>query len=184
MAFAVDFIARQAIKMSLQSYELELLSTSLPIASPSSQPQQDLDPVTLSVLGHLRSSNYKAALAESLCALAPLSSNDAEIESTSDWFDALSSAVRRQLGQATNDGAAPAQRLLLAAVSSLYIFTQANLTGPALPEDHLPECPFDLLHPEDGNGSSASPVTASTNGGDGNEASAGFGRDSMSPGDR
>ncbi|KAL4448097.1 hypothetical protein ABPG75_005316 [Micractinium tetrahymenae] len=144
----------------------------------------------------LEQGDYAGALAAALrsaWAAGGGANGDAAPESTPDWFEAAAGVLQRVLtGPAASVTAA--EELLLAAVAALCLFTQANLAGPALP---LPECPFDWLDPaaeqdwaerrraeqarHEGSGDAGADGSSSSTAA---ESSAGFGRDSTSPGDR
>ncbi|EFN57654.1 hypothetical protein CHLNCDRAFT_142791 [Chlorella variabilis] len=131
----------------------------------------------------LQRGDYAGALLAALRACweaAGNGSSSAAPESTPDWFEAAAAAFKRLLTSGpTGAQVAAAEQLLVAAVAALYLFTQANLSGPAT---SLPECPFDwideqaaavwLQQLQDG----SSPRAGASG--------AGFGRDSTGPGDR
>jgi hypothetical protein len=127
-----------------------------------------------SAVSLLLAGDYVAALSAALQDVQALLGIAAAPESTPDWFDVAGPALQRQLTRASPaEQAAAAQQLLAAAVAALYLFVQANLSGPAL---SLPECPFDLAV-----------AAVAAGGGQGaacDPGGGGFGRDSASPGDR
>lgn len=147
----------------LHERELLLLLTSLSEQQgpgPAAAPRH-----AAGALAELQQGQYAQALARCLGELAPVGA-EAQPECSPDWFEAAAAAAQRQLGGGGGD-IASAERLLHAAVAALYLFVQANLSGPAI---DLPACPFDLL--AGGGGGGESP------------AAAGFGEDSACPGDR
>lgn len=134
--------------------------------------------------------DYTGALAAALAAAwAAAVPQGAAPESTPDWFDAAAPAFAQLL--ASEPAAQAAEQLLVAAVAALHLFLQANLSGPA--SLALPECPFELLDAaaaaewQQQNAAAAPGGGAAGGGADSDAAaapSAGFGRDSTSPGDR
>lgn len=173
---------------------LEELATQLLLTSFSAkglgQPAAAAEDALQQGLALVRSGQYLPALTGALRGLwTSLSSHSvgssAAPECTPDWFDALRAALRAAplRGPASSNGAASertASLALLAAVAALYLWAQANLCGPAIT---LPECPFDLLDEAEtaaaetaASAPPPAPGAAATKGG--------FGRDSISPGDR
>lgn len=119
--------------------------------------------------------HYAEALSLSVSPLWEVVARDGlEPESAPDWFDALKTGIC-QLLDAT---ATPYQIeiLLLVAISSLYSFMQANLTGPA---PSLPECPFDAINSIDKQAQSSKNRQT-----EGSRPESSLGRESISPGDR
>ena len=152
-------------------------------------------------LQRLNRGEWAAGLAAALRAAWPATaSGSVAPESVPDWFEALQHHLQQVLpGSSSSDssagcsgsqpaGAAPADALLLAAVASLLLFLQSNLTGP--PPTGLPESPFDLLTAAD----AAASLAASSQGGgaasterpgaDAGGSGGDFGRDSTTPADR
>ncbi|GAB4823953.1 hypothetical protein N2152v2_010999 [Parachlorella kessleri] len=157
---------------------MHLLLSSL-AAVPKTQLPADTDATLRLGLDQLQQGNYVAALAGCLRALwaaGHTASADRQPESTPDWFAAFEAVIQQRLGGSSGSLTESAALPLLAAVSALYLFLQANLTGPAV---SLPECPFDLLDES----ATQQAVDAQTQQAAGDAAS-GFGRDSISQGDR
>lgn len=166
----------------MESYELDILLTSLPLAQ-LSQSQQAAAPVPTAIatiITDLQNGNYSTALCNALRGILVNQQADNAPESPIDWFDAwntriteITSTTDAQEDDATKHAISCT---LLAAVASLYIFAQANLTGPAIPPGSIPDCPFELLE--------LAGQENQTAGENNDENGDGFGRDSASHADR
>jgi hypothetical protein len=166
----------------MDEFDLSLLLTSL--SAPAELPQEGAaaagpaaGPAAAAALQRIQRGEYAAALADTLGHVLPQASHSSTaIQPPADWFAALLAAAQAQLRARGRGGAAAAadadaeRLLLLAAVAALYLFTQANLTGPAIA---LPECPFDLAR-----GAATGPPPPPAGG------AAAYGHDTTSAGDR
>ncbi|KAL4859782.1 Tetratricopeptide repeat protein 27 [Chlorella vulgaris] len=131
----------------------------------------------------LQQGDHAGALAAALSAVWEAAGTVSTPESTPDWFDAAGAAFTSLLTSHSGGQAAAVEQVLLLAVAALHLFTQANLSGPAIA---LPECPFDWLSEAAAAEwrQGLDPCIA-VGGGDGaGSEAAGFGRDSTTPGDR
>lgn len=165
--------------MDDKEFHLRLLLTSLAAsANPPAAAATDATATSITALHLIQQGNYLQALRIALidldiaarCPIQPP-------ESTIEWFDGLQAAAHSIATSVRAWSSEQGRLLALAAVASLYIFTQANLTGPCI---DAPESPFDLLElPES---SLAGPGAAS--GAPSEATSREIGRDSMNAADR
>ena len=125
-------------------FHLQLLLTSLATSdSTSAATAPDVSSTSALALHLLQEGKYLQALRNVLLNLNIASKCPTQPpESSLEWFESLD-AMSVEIIQSDDVLATEQGRLLtLAAVASLYIFTQANLTGPSI---DAPESPFDLL---------------------------------------
>jgi tetratricopeptide (TPR) repeat protein len=161
--------------MDSKEFHLHLLLTSLATPATPISDEHPTTPASANALCLVQQGNYLDALQIALKNIDIASNCSSQpLESVLEWFEGLKTTAASFLK--TDDGslsAEPSRLLTVAAVASLYVFTQANLTGPFV---SVPESPFDLLSPvESGN---------SVGGGGGAAAVQEIGHDSMSLADR
>lgn len=135
------------MSLSPLDFHQRLLLTSLPLDSGHLYTDV-IDANDRSLAGALaavQEGRYLHALTAALHALSGAASSVSlsSPESVIDWFDALGSTASSLLSCNAGFSSEPGHWLALAAVSSLYVFTQANLTGPV--DTYAPESPMDLL---------------------------------------
>jgi hypothetical protein len=170
------------------SLERQLLLASFGVPPPQSAGTLTQPSLALQLL---QQNDHVGALAAALCGIWAASASQHAVDkpgSPPDWFDAARSAFDVLLKSGSAEQAAiAAEQLLVIAVAALYLFVQQNLCGPIL---SLPECPFAFAdeaseadwqqkqHPvqqeEQQQANGAQPASST----------AGFGRDTVSPGDR
>jgi tetratricopeptide (TPR) repeat protein len=135
--------------MDSKEFHLQLLLTSLATPATPISDEQSLPPASVAALRLVQQGNYLHALRMALENLEIASKCSSQPpESPLEWFNGLTTTAAAILQ--TDDGGSSLStesgRLLsIAAVASLYVFTQANLTGPLAV---VPESPFDLLEIE------------------------------------
>jgi len=165
--------------MDNKDFHLQLLLTSLTTPATPITDEHPTPPSSVTALRLVQQGKYLQALHIALQNLDIASKFTTQPpESPLEWFNGLTITAAAVLEN--DDGSLstePGCLLLLAAVASLYLFTQANLTGPLVT---VPESPFDLLTEEAINNScSAAGEIAG-----GGAAAQQIGRDSMSLADR
>ncbi|KAG7675146.1 hypothetical protein Ndes2526B_g08005 [Nannochloris sp. 'desiccata'] len=160
--------------MDGKDFHLQLLLTSLTTPATPVSDEHPTPPSSVTALRLVQQGNYLQALRIALQNLDVASKSRTQPpESALEWFNGLKTTAAAVLK--TDDcslSTEPGRLLTLAAVASLYLFTQANLTGPLIA---IPESPFDLLTAGSISNSAAAAAAA---------AAQEIGRDSMSLADR
>jgi len=130
--------------MDCKDFHLQLLLTSLATPATPISDEQPTPPASVLALRLVQQGKYLQALHMALQNLDIASKSISQPpESPLEWFNGLTIIATTVLEM--DDGSLstePGCLLILAAVASLYLFTQANLTGPVVV---IPESPFDLL---------------------------------------
>jgi tetratricopeptide (TPR) repeat protein len=167
--------------MESKEFHLQLLLTSLATPATAISDEDPTTPASIAALQLVQQGNYLQALHTALENLDIASKCTTQPpESALEWFDGLTTAAAAILQTDNNLSSEPGRLLSLAAVASLYIFTQANLTGPLV---SVPESPFDLLA-EDPSSQISGGGDAGSGGAADGAAAQEIGRDSMSLADR